>query len=141
MIKINLLAERTQAKAKSTSTIKVEGMGSGQNLLLEFVSDFERMSRTLEAGPRLGEHDAELLEFLIPVLVREAARPDPLDTERRLSPAFGSSPLCVGHFDARSPARHEGKRFVAKLQRNTRLNRQEIQRRSNGANVRRFTHG
>ena len=34
MIKINLLAERTQAKAKSSSTIKVEGMGSGQNLLL-----------------------------------------------------------------------------------------------------------
>jgi Tfp pilus assembly protein PilN len=34
MIKINLLAERKQAKAKAPSTIKVEGMGSGQNLLL-----------------------------------------------------------------------------------------------------------
>jgi Tfp pilus assembly protein PilN len=34
MIKINLLAERTQAKAKTASPIKVEGMGSGQNLLL-----------------------------------------------------------------------------------------------------------
>ena len=34
MIKINLLAERKQAKAKSPSSVKMEGMGSGQNLLL-----------------------------------------------------------------------------------------------------------
>jgi type IV pilus assembly protein PilN len=34
MIKINLLAERKQAKTKAPSAIKVEGMGSGQNLLL-----------------------------------------------------------------------------------------------------------
>ena len=35
MIKINLLTEKRQAKAKSSSpTIQTEGMGSGQNLLL-----------------------------------------------------------------------------------------------------------
>lgn len=34
MIKINLLAERKAAKAKAPSSIKIEGMGSGQNLLL-----------------------------------------------------------------------------------------------------------
>ena len=36
MIKINLLAEKGQTKAKSSSpsAIQTEGMGSGQNLLL-----------------------------------------------------------------------------------------------------------
>jgi len=34
MIKINLLAERKQAKAKAPSPLKIEGMGKGQNLLL-----------------------------------------------------------------------------------------------------------
>ena len=34
MIKINLLAERKQAKAKAPSSLKIEGMGKSQNLLL-----------------------------------------------------------------------------------------------------------
>lgn len=34
MIKINLLAEKKQGKAKAPAAVRVEGMGSGQNLVL-----------------------------------------------------------------------------------------------------------
>src|SRR5206468_10952921 len=79
-----------------------------QHASLKRVANFQRMTRFFKSSPALGELAAEILERLVPLLVRQSARPDPLDAQRRLTPAVGDPPLCVRDAQAHSGARNRG---------------------------------
>jgi len=68
-----------------------------ENVLLEIVADFHRMTLRVEPSPRPREFAAEIAEHPRSLRERQRAWPHPLGAERRFAPAFRSVALAVGH--------------------------------------------
>ena len=85
------------------------------------------MPLPVEAGPRLSEHLAELLQRIAPFLVTQTAWPGPLDAQGGLAPALRLLPLSVRYCHADPRTDNCGRCFRPELQRNPRLHRDKVQ--------------
>src|ERR1035441_4138532 len=94
------------------------------------------MTARTNAYPQLRQLDAKRLQRRVPLLVSLRAWPDPLNTQRRFPPSLRRSALVIADRHARARAGHVRQRFRAELQRHTRLQGQEVERRPDRVYVR-----
>src|SRR5438552_1532729 len=96
-------------------------MDDRQLALKEFVSGVERVPGATKAGPGPCKMDAELPHSFVALRITTAARPCPLNAQRRLAPAFRESSHTVRHGQAYASTGDGSKCLGSELKRDSRL--------------------